>query len=178
MRGVIALAAAISLPVTLADGSRFPQRNLIIFLTFCVILVTLVLQVLTLPAVIRALGLTGSQGYQREEEEARRVVLEDALAYLEQARRQDRPEFAAIYTDLEEHYRHWLAALTGAEITKGGIRPEHYVRFLELSRELLGVERRSALRLRNEGHISHDVLRQIAHELDLGEARLGATGGA
>ena len=57
MRGVLALAAAISLPETIADGSPFPHRDLIIFLTFSVILVTLVLQGLTLPSVIRALGL-------------------------------------------------------------------------------------------------------------------------
>ena len=56
MRGVIALAAAISLPEVLGDGSPFPQRNIIIFLTFSVILVTLVLQGLTLPAVIRHAG--------------------------------------------------------------------------------------------------------------------------
>ena len=57
MRGVLALAAAISLPQTLDDGSPFPERNVIIFLTFCVILVTLVLQGLTLPMLIRKLGL-------------------------------------------------------------------------------------------------------------------------
>src|SRR2546423_8402620 len=61
MRGVIALAAALALPQVLSDGSPFPRRNLIIFLTFCVILVTLVGQGLSLPAVIRALGLAGDQ---------------------------------------------------------------------------------------------------------------------
>src|SRR4029077_10915785 len=59
MRGVVALAAAIALPETISDGTLFPQRNLIIFLTFSVILVTLVLQGLTLPPLIRALGLPG-----------------------------------------------------------------------------------------------------------------------
>jgi Na+/H+ antiporter len=83
MRGVIALAAAISLPEFLADGSPFPQRNLIIFLTFCVILVTLVLQGLTLPPLIRALGLAGATGPDCEEEEARRIILEAALVHLE-----------------------------------------------------------------------------------------------
>ena len=66
MRGVIALAAALSLPQQLADGRPFPQRNLIIFLTFSVILVTLVLQGLTLPTLIRALGLAGSAGPDHE----------------------------------------------------------------------------------------------------------------
>src|SRR3989454_6737866 len=71
MRGVVALAAAIALPETLADGSPFPQHNLIVFLTFSVILVTLVVQGLTLPSLIRALGLAGPKGQESEEEEAR-----------------------------------------------------------------------------------------------------------
>lgn len=62
MRGVLALAAAMSLPETIADGSPFPHRDLIIFLTFSVILVTLVVQGLTLPPLIRALGLAGTPG--------------------------------------------------------------------------------------------------------------------
>src|SRR6266481_1742943 len=79
MRGVIALAAALSLPEVLADGSPFPQRNLIIFLTFFVILVTLVLQGLTLPPIIRLLGLAGQSSANAEEKEARRIMLETAL---------------------------------------------------------------------------------------------------
>jgi len=89
MRGVVALAAAIALPEVLSDGSPFPQRNLIIFLTFCVILVTLVLQGLTLPPLIRALGLAGQAGTQDEEEEARRFITSTALNHLESARSQD-----------------------------------------------------------------------------------------
>ena len=84
MRGVVALAAAMSLPEKLANGDPFPQRNLIIFLTFSVILVTLVLQGLTLPALIRWLGLAGFSGPNCEEREARRIMLQTALERLEQ----------------------------------------------------------------------------------------------
>jgi len=66
MRGVVALGAAISLPEVLADGSAFPQRNLIIFLTFSVILVTLVLQGLTLPPLIARLAWRGQQATSRK----------------------------------------------------------------------------------------------------------------
>jgi monovalent cation/hydrogen antiporter len=90
MRGVIALAAALSLPEFLADGSPFPQRNLILFLTFCVIFVTLVLQGLSLPPLIRALGLAGTQGPDCEEETARRIILETALNHLEDHRNKHR----------------------------------------------------------------------------------------
>jgi NhaP-type Na+/H+ or K+/H+ antiporter len=98
--GVLALAAALSLPETLADGTAFPQRDLIIFLTFCVILVTLVLQGLTLPPLIRALGLAGATGHKEEEEEARRTMIEAAMVYLEQARLKDGDKFAPSTTRL------------------------------------------------------------------------------
>ncbi len=68
MRGVLALAAAISVPEVLWNGQPFESRNLIVFLAFCVILVTLVLQGLTLPALIRALGLAGTTGWSRRRE--------------------------------------------------------------------------------------------------------------
>ena len=79
MRGVIALAAAMALPQTLADGGTFPQRNLIIFLAFSAILVTLVLQGTTLPWVVRWLGVAEANGPNLEEEAARRQMLEAAL---------------------------------------------------------------------------------------------------
>jgi monovalent cation/hydrogen antiporter len=172
MRGVIALAAALSLPETLENGSAFPQRNLIIFLTFCVILVTLVLQGLTLPPLIRALGLAGAAGHKDEEEEARRAMIEAALAHLEQARLKDGEEFAAVYNDIEKRYRHRLTNLIGQD-DQGVMANRHaYARYLELSRSLLGTERQTALKLRGAGKINDEVLRKVEHELDLTETRL------
>jgi NhaP-type Na+/H+ or K+/H+ antiporter len=78
MRGVIALAAAISLPEVLNNGAPFPQREMMIFLTFCVIFVTLVLQGLTLPPLIRYLGMA-SVGRNPEEEKAHRAMVERLL---------------------------------------------------------------------------------------------------
>lgn len=175
MRGVIALAAAISVPEFLADGSAFPQRNMIVFMTFCVILVTLVLQGLTLPPLIRVLGLArkqDSEGPEGDEQKARRYVLESALAYLAEARGASQPSFESVYDDLEQHYKLRLAALAaegGAERSDGRAQ---YARFHDLSRELLGAERRSVAKLRSEGRIHDEVLRKIEHEIDLGEARL------
>jgi CPA1 family monovalent cation:H+ antiporter len=174
MRGVISLAAAIALPHTLAPGEPFAQRQLIIFLAFSVILVTLVLQGLTLPPLIRALGLAGATGRSSEEEEARRVILETALSRLDEVRGSERADFAKVFDDLELHYRDRLAILTEEE---ADVRSARHRRFVELSRELLNVERRTAIRLRNEGRINDELLRQIEHELDLAEARF-LTGGA
>ena len=86
MRGVVSLAAALALPAMLADGSPFPHRNLIVFLTFCVIVVTLVLQGITLPPLIRGLGLAGVAGPNCEEQEARRIVIKAAVSHLEEAK--------------------------------------------------------------------------------------------
>ena len=171
MRGVISLAAAIALPHTLANGVPFAQRNMIIFLAFSAILVTLVLQGLTLPPLIRALGLAGAATRYPEEKEARRAILQAALAYLQEARGKDGAESAEVYDDLAQHYRRRWATLSEASDAEEGVNPNFYRRFLELSRELLQVERRTAVQLRHERRISDELLREIEHELDLGEAR-------
>ena len=169
MRGVISLAAALSLPQALSDGRPFPQRNLIIFLTFCVILVTLVGQGLSLPALIRRLGLAGDEGAECELREAQRIALEAALRHIEEARARDDPRWAGVYDDLEQHYRERLQALDGQA---DGSAPEAHRKYVELVRELLQIERETAIRLRNEGRIGDEVLRQIEHDIDLRDAEL------
>jgi Na+/H+ antiporter len=174
MRGVIALAAALSLPEQLADGSPFPQRNMIIFLTFSVILVTLVLQGLTLPALIRALGLAGVTGPTSEETEARRIMAEAALNQLNKISEKAEPNSAALYDDLKEHYRRRLSSLPRDGEGKDGSDGEAYAKFLAVSLELLRVEREAAINLRNSGRINDETLRQLLQELDLSETRYNA----
>ena len=151
MRGVVALAAAMSLPERLADGSPFPQRNLIIFLTFCVILVTLVLQGLTLPWVIRKLGLAGLAGPNCEEREARRIVTRAALQRLAEARESDSPAVVTVYADLQQHYEHRLAVLEGNDTAHGEDPEADHERALVLTLELLHIERETVLGLRSAG---------------------------
>jgi len=174
MRGVVSLAAAIALPQTLADGSPFAQRNMIIFLAFSVILVTLVLQGLTLPPLIRALGIAGASGALPEEREARRAILQAALSHLEESRSRGDAEDAEVYEDLARHYRHRLATLAEEGDRTDDVDPNFYRRFNDLSHELLRVERQTAVKLRNQRRISDELLREIEHELDLGEARIAA----
>ncbi len=173
MRGVVSLSAALALPVSLANGSPFPQRTVIIFLTFFVILVTLVLQGLTLPRVIRGLGLAAGSGPNCEEQEARRIVIEAAVSYLEEAKTKDKREYAAIYDDLTGHYLDSLAVVRPEKNSEGMI--SHQYRHTQLSLEAMRVERATAIRLRNEGRISDDVLRRIERDLDLTEARFAST---
>jgi CPA1 family monovalent cation:H+ antiporter len=170
MRGVIALAAAIALPQVMRDGSPFSQRNLIVFLAFCVILVTLVLQGLTLPWVVRMLGIAEKIGPNLEEERARREVLEAALTYMEEARQTDGSDSDAIYDDLMGHYQQKLFALTRAgEEEPIGYRPEDHKQYFRISRQVLSAEREALRRLRDEGRISGAVLRDLEYELDLRE---------
>jgi NhaP-type Na+/H+ or K+/H+ antiporter len=156
------------LPTTLASGAPFAQRDLIIFLTFSVILVTLVLQGLTLPPLVRALGLAGIEGRNTEEEQARCIILEAAISYLKRVREEDSNGLDEIYDDLEQHYKHRLATLKG---DLNDIHTNHYRQWVKLSRDLLRVERQTAVRLRNEGRINDELLRDLERELDLSEAR-------
>ncbi len=171
MRGVVALAAANALPETLANGDPFPQRNVIVFLTFCVIFVTLVLQGLTLPAVIRRLGLSGSELEGCEETEARKLLIEAGLQQLGAMRAEDQPEYAPVYDDLALHYKNRLAALTACTDQDGGAPAEHYERHQTLAEALRRVENAKAIELRDQDRISDEVFRTLQRELDLLTAR-------
>jgi CPA1 family monovalent cation:H+ antiporter len=174
MRGVVSLAAALALPEVLADGKPFPQRDFLVFLTFCVILVTLVLQGITLAPLVRLLGLEGSGEQDGEEQEARRIVLEAAVAYLETIKVERDEVSDEIFDDLIGHYRHKIASLSPAEADQEHVA--HHYSFQEISRETTRVERDTAVRLRNEGRINDQVLRRIERELDLNETRFASEG--
>jgi Na+/H+ antiporter len=175
MRGVIALAAAISVPEIVGEG-RSETRNLIVFLAFCVILVTLVLQGLTLPVLIRTLGLAGSGGMDPEEKEARRIVLRAAVHHLEEARKRDSDGAEHLYDDLIHRYRHKLAAVgVGDDGDLESIDTESITRSRSILEDALQVERRTLISLRDKGRIGDDVLRTMERELDLAETRYQGT---
>jgi len=176
MRGVVALAAAISLPELLSDGTAFPQREVMIFLTFFVIFVTLVLQGLTLPSLIRKLGLAGIAEKNPEEEKARRAMVESALAYLEHAREGQPPEFESVYDTLIRFQHHLLKMIDGKASEDAGQTRDTYDRFREVSGHVLSLQRATILHLRNQKQINDEVLRKLEYELDLMEARFSASG--
>jgi CPA1 family monovalent cation:H+ antiporter len=175
MRGVVALAAAISLPRLLQDGSPFPQRNMIIFLTFCVIFVTLVVQGLSLPFFIRRLGLAVAVVKNPEEERARYAMIEAALAYLEQARELDSAAFAPVYQDLIRIQKHHLNLLPGDRAVDTGYTPEDYVRYRELNENVRALQRAALLNMRNHNKINDQVLRRLEQELDLYDVRYASS---
>ena len=171
MRGVLALAAAISLPTVLQNGDPFPQRDLVLYLTFCVIFATLVLQGLTLPAMIKKLGLAvGSSNL--EEQQARLLIVNAVLAYLRGLSRRAKSDHAAIYDDIIRHYQ---ARATLIEAGGEQMQPEREIALARyernLTQELRALERSTAVMLRNEDRINDELLRTIERELDLSEAR-------
>ncbi len=172
MRGVVSLAAALALPLTIQNGSSFPGRDLILFLTFTVILVTLVVQGLSLPPLIRWLGVEDDGSAEKEEREARLKANRAALTRLNEISEYDPAKVDALQR-LRIEYEDHIRQVEGAERENAGTPLRLFSSEYErLSYEALREERRTILRLRNESVISDEVLRRIQRDIDLAEARL------
>jgi CPA1 family monovalent cation:H+ antiporter len=171
MRGVVSLAAALALPLITQSGAAFPGRDLILFLTFVVILATLVVQGLSLPLLIRGLGIKGDDVTEREETLARLRANQAALARIDELCLAGQVP-AELSQRLRSEYEERIEQLQrmGGEGRAGrGLFSADYER---LSREALKMERATILELRNQRAINDEVLRRIQRDIDLAEARL------
>jgi Na+/H+ antiporter len=170
MRGVVSLAAALAIPLTLSSGGPFPGRDYILFITFCVIVATLVLQGLSLPALIRGLGVADDGLAELEERTARLKANEAALAYLAEADGRFPPELVGrLRVEYDDRIRQLEVCVgTGGNHSGGWIAPSYQ----RLQQEALDVERRTIIRLRDEYVINDEALRRIQRDLDHAEARL------
>jgi CPA1 family monovalent cation:H+ antiporter len=174
MRGVVALAAADSLPLTLDDGSPFPQRSLILFLTFSVILLTVVVQGLSLPWLIRALGLPTQDVSFCEEGQARQLMMRAAIDFLHERKNAAKEESEAhLYEDLLHQFEHKVTELElcGPD----GSAPKAEEGTVTLGEVLLNTIRRQREELnllRQGGRIGDAAHRTLERELDLSESRL------
>jgi monovalent cation/hydrogen antiporter len=172
MRGVVSLAAAFALPLVLSDGNPFPGRDYILFFAFSVILTTLVLQGLTLPYLIRKLGITHDGEADEEERRARLEANKAAIELIEKLRANDKfsPESVdRLRAEYDERVDQLQLCAENPDDCRGEIATPQYQR---LQREALRVERQTIIRLRNERVINDDALRRIQRDLDLAEARL------
>jgi CPA1 family monovalent cation:H+ antiporter len=171
MRGVISLAAALALPLQTAAGVAFPDRDLIIFLTFCVILATLVVQGLSLPVLIRALGLEDDRIGEKEETHGRIQVAEAALERLDElvdedwVREDTTERIRGLYTYRRDRFA------SRVEGDPDGVE-ERSAAYQRLMVELLGAQRLRLVRMRDEGSIGDEVMHRIERDLDLEESRL------
>jgi CPA1 family monovalent cation:H+ antiporter len=172
MRGSVSLAAALAIPFT-TNGHPFPQRDLIIFLTFAVILATLVLQGLTLPALIRALGAQ-DDGTEEEREElgARLHAANAALERLDvlEAEEWTRDDTVERMRGIYRYRRRRFGARAG-KVEDDGYE-DRSVAYQQMVHAVIEAQRGELVRLRNEGEISSDVMRRLERELDLEETRL------
>src|ERR687898_1210546 len=171
MRGVISLAAALALPLQTASGVQFPDRDLTIFLTFCVILATLVVQGLSLPVLIRALGLEDDRIGDKEETHGRVSIAEAALERLDELVDEDcvREDTAERIRGLYSYRRNRLASRFEGD--PEGVE-ERSAAYQHLMVELLGAQRLRLITMRDEGSIGDEVMHRIERDLDLEESRL------
>jgi CPA1 family monovalent cation:H+ antiporter len=173
MRGAVSLAAALAIPLETESGAPFPDRDLIIFLVFTVILATLVLQGLSLPLVIRALGIERDDTQaELEENKARVHAARAALGYIDALERDgtlegDRLErFRGLYRYRDRRF--------SARMDDGlDDRWEHQTAdWVRITHSIIGAQREAIEQLRREGVISDEVMRRVEFELDLEETRL------
>jgi CPA1 family monovalent cation:H+ antiporter len=168
MRGIISLAAALALPLTINGTAPFPNRDLIIFITFCVIFSTLVLQGLSLPHIIRWLGIK-SDGLEHAEEQEARVRITSALIEHIEENYSLLPDetLNQIKTKYEIRIQRLRKDLINRKMDDDQIKEFH-----RIQQELLDRERKFIITMRDEGKISIELLRRLEYELDLEETRL------
>jgi CPA1 family monovalent cation:H+ antiporter len=174
MRGVVSMAAALAIPIELANGAPFPHRSLLIFLTFCVILSTLVVLGLTLPWMIKVLKIK-PHSIVAEEYLIRTEVVKAVIDHIE-ANLSLVPE--ELLRNIKSKYEVKFNRLQKTELPatyfgSGKILPGNI--FNEYSRmqiDLIGLERQTLVTMHRNGQTSEEIIRKIEYELDLEEARL------
>jgi CPA1 family monovalent cation:H+ antiporter len=171
IRGAVSLAAALALPLTTDAGGPFPQRDLIIFLAYAVLFVTLVGQGLTLGPLIKLLRVEDDDSEEHEEVLARKRTAQAALARLAELESENwvRDETAGRVRALYDYRINRFRARAHGD----GDMEERADAYRRLMYELFGAQREALLQLRNEGRISEEVRRRVEHELDLDESRIG-----
>jgi len=176
MRGVVSLAAALSLPLLMPDGSSFPHRDLIIYLSFCVILSTLILLGLTLPWIIRKLKLE-PHSIAAEEYEVRTSVVTNAIEHIEQNLSLVKDE---LLNNIKSKYEIKYNRLQKTDLPANYFGKEQipkdagniFNEFTQLQIEVIAVERQRLTQLHRQGKASEEVVRKVERELDLEETRL------
>ncbi len=175
MRGAVSLAAALALPFTLDSGAAFNSRDLIVYLTVAVIFVTLVGQGLTLPSLVRWLGLSATEAWAPDEAVARLAAAQAALDRLDELESEGTPISEAALERLRELYQARFARCVAALQGEDSDLPieDPLSGYRRLREDLIHAERETLLGMRNDGRIKQDLFRRIQRDLDLDEARLG-----
>ena len=172
MRGAVSLAAALAVPLHTDNGAPFPDRDLIIFLTFAVIFGTLVVQGLTMPALIRRLGITRDDSEDGEEIRARLVATKAALSELDRLADEDWTREDTIERMRAQYnYRKRRFAARAGKIEDDGYE-DRSLAYQHIVQIVLAAQREALVDLRNEGRISNETMNRVIRDLDLEESRL------
>ena len=172
MRGAVSLAAALALPLTVNSGAPFPDRDLILFLTFAVIFATLVVQGLTLPTLIRRLKITDGGEAENEELKARLGATKAALAQIDALAAEDwtRDDTIERMRAAYEYRKRRLSARAG-KIEDDGYE-DRSLAYQQAVQIVLAAQRDALVELRRAGTISNETMNRVIQELDLEESRL------
>jgi monovalent cation/hydrogen antiporter len=172
MRGAVTLAAALSIPLTTRAHTPLPDRDLIVYLAFCVVLATLVVQGLSLPGVIRLLGLEDDGLDFKEESKARIHAADAAIARLDELLEEGsvREDTAERLRGAYQFRRNRFTARF--DTNDDGAIEERSQSYQRVRRQLLEAERTAVVELRNEGRISEEVMHRVQRDLDLEDSRL------
>jgi len=172
MRGAVSLAIALALPLATDTGDPFPNRDLIIFLTFAVIFFTLVVQGLTLPLLLRRLAITDGGEADEEEVRARMAASKAALEQIDELAAEEwtREETLERMRGLYEYRKRRFAARAG-KIADDGYE-DRSLAYQQAVQAVLEAQRGELLRLRSSGELSNETMIRILREIDLEEARL------
>jgi CPA1 family monovalent cation:H+ antiporter len=166
VRGAVSLAAALALP------TNVPQRDTIVFITFAVILFSLIGPVVTLPGVVRLIGIDEDDSASREDAKARIKAAQAALGRLEELVSEE-----WVRDDTAERLRGAYRFRTNRFHSRfdpngDGALEERSQSYQRLRRELLDAEREAVIALRNDGSIKEDVVQRVLRDIDLEDYRL------
>lgn len=173
MRGVVSLASALAVPITLTDGTAFPQRSLILFITFVVILFTLVLQGLSLPWLIRVLKIEEPESEGQHEHAIRLRLAKVVLDLLDKSYQEEAATIEA-YSRLKGRYERMAEIATSklnqedTHVVTGNFLPKYRKMLLDV----VEVRRKELARMMHDKEFPDEMLRKKEDELDLEEARL------
>jgi Na+/H+ antiporter len=172
MRGVVSLASALAIPLTLTKGGAFPHRDLILFITFVVILFTLVLQGLSLPFVIRWMKIEVMENEEEQRLTIRLRLANTALDYISTEYPEESSSIDA-FSRLKARYQR-MVEITGKRLEQEegqDLAPSFLARYRQLLLELVKVQRQELSHMRRDNLYSEELLRNKEFELDLEEAR-------
>lgn len=176
MRGVVSLASALSIPLLLDNGEKFPFRSLILCITFIVILITLVVQGLTLPWVIKLVGLHKSHSGNDEERDEARIhehLLNAAVTLLEDQYKDlmiKQPVLQNLYTQMKNDLQFTNNFLEGNGISEKDRQASLVYNSIYL--ELLGTQRERLFQLRDRDQFEDELIRKIEGQLDIEQEKL------